>query len=30
MPLVNVKSSGGLFEIFAAFSECPNFTEIAV
>ena len=23
--LVNVKSSEGLFQIFVAFSECPNF-----
>ena len=26
--LVNVKSSGRLFQIFVAFSECPNFTFI--
>jgi hypothetical protein len=25
--LVNVKSSGRLFQIFVAFSECPNFTD---
>ena len=26
--LVNVKSSGRLFQIFVAFSECPNFNKI--
>ena len=28
--LVNVKSSGRLFQIFVAFSECPNFTRMLI